>query len=89
MELLLQLGEQVVDGENRMFPEHTWPCVTHDLLNLATHIWFVTVYGTLTTGWFCFTKAAVVQTLVGVMQKCLALCTKTRWGAGAVMLLTV
>ena len=63
---------KVADGIQRMQEQHSRPRVAHRLFNFLSHILFVTVNRTISTGWFLFTKRTSLQSLQRVFPQLFA-----------------
>ena len=79
--------QQVAHGENRMPPEHPWPGVPHDGLDLVAVGGLVTMDRALGAGGLFRLEHAPLQTQSGVVQEGLAFRAKT--APGAVRIVTV
>ena len=57
------------DGCNRMIPHHARTCVAHDFTHLFLHVRLITMDRTLLASRFVFTEFAMIQTLIGIVEK--------------------
>ena len=64
---------QVPNGKDGGVQEHAGTGIAHHLLYLLAHGWLITMHGASRTTGLILAKAAMLQTLNGIIQQCLAL----------------
>ena len=73
-----KFANQMANGGNGMIEYHARPGPSHDGANTFPHLRPIAVDGALLTRRFVCTKAAAVQTAVGIEQEFLTLRTEAR-----------